>query len=141
MKNFKNYTTTASGLVIMMVLFLVPISESKSPADDVLKRLATVSMLKAETASDEAFQEAEKQRRLVRDQELLRSSARESTKRMAGPVTPDNQQRPQPGRLTSREIAREKAILQLLEANARRSVEVLESVKRLSAELDRRPTR
>jgi hypothetical protein len=148
MKNFKTYSAIAAGLMIMIVLLLAPISGSKGQSSGI-ERLIAVTQLKAQTASDEASRSAEKQRSLVKQFEMLRSPARESTKRTAGPVTSksgglaadDNQERQQPGRLTSREIAREKAVLQQLEANARRSAEVLESVKRLAAELERQPRR
>jgi len=135
MKNFKTYITTAAGLVIMMVLLLVPISASKTPPEDGIKRLIAVTQMKAQSASDEALEGAENQRKLVKQQELLRSAASESSKRIAGPVTSES------GRLTGREIAREKALLQQLEANARRAAEVLESVKKLAAEVDRQPAK
>ena len=133
MKNFKNCSAIAAGL--MIVLLLVPISESKSQAQDGISRLIAVTQMQAQTASDEASRSAEKQRGLMKQQELLRSSASDSSKRIAGPVTSES------GRLTSRELAREKAVLQQLEANARRAAEVLESVKKLAAELDRQPRR
>ena len=134
MKNFKTYTRISAGLMIMIALLLVPISETNGQ-DDGIKRLIAVTMLKAQTASDEDLHGAENQRKLVKQQELLRSSASESSKRIAGPVTSES------GRLTARELAREKAVLQQLEANARRAAEVLENVKRLAAELDRQPRR
>jgi len=140
MKNLKTHSAIAAGFTIAMVLLLAPISGSKGQSSGI-ERLIAVTQLKAQTANDEALQGADKQRKLVREQELLRSTARESTKRIAGPNTSDNQQRPQPGRLSSCDIAREKAMLQLLEANAKRSAEVLESVKRLATELDRQPRR
>ena len=130
MKNFKTYTTISAGLMIMMVLLLAPISESKSQYDDGIKRLIAVTQMQAQTASDEALEGAEKQRSLVKQHELLRSPASESSKRIAGPVSSES------GRLTPRELAREKAVLQQLEANARRAAEVLESVKRLAAKSD-----
>ena len=77
--------------------------------------LVTTTQLKAQTASDDALEGAEKQRKLVKQQELLRSPARE--------------------------LAREKAVLQQLEANAKSTAEVLASIKRLRAELDRKPAR
>lgn len=132
MKNFKTYSAIAAGLMIMMVLLLAPISGSKGQSSGI-ERLIAVTQLKAQTASDEALEGAENQRKLVKQQELLRSSA-ESSKRIAGPTS-------ESGRLTVRELAREKAVLQQLEANARRAAEVLESVKRLATELDRQPRR
>ena len=134
MKNFKTYTTISAGLMIMMVLLLGPISGSKGQSSGI-ERLIAVTQLKAQTASDEALEGAENQRKLVKQQELLRSPASESPKRIAGPVTSES------GRLTARELAREKAVLKQLEANARRSAEVLESVKRLVAEAERQPRR
>jgi hypothetical protein len=75
----------------------------------------TVLANQVQTANDEAFGAVEKQRRLVKAQ--------------------------QTGRLSSREMAREKAVLQQFEANAKRAAEVLASVKRLAAEFDRKPVR
>lgn len=119
MKNFKNYSAFAAALTILMVLLVVPNSESKNQSSGI-ERLIAVTQMKAQTASDEAMRGAEKQRSLVADQERLRANT---------------------GRLTSREVAREKAVLQQLEANARRAAEVLESVKRLAAEVDRQPAK
>lgn len=116
MKNFKTYSAIAAGLMIMMVLLLAPISGSKGQSSGI-ERLIAVTQLKAQTASDEALEGAENQRKLVKQQELLRSSASESSKRIAGPTS-------ESGRLTVRELAREKAVLQQLEANARRAAEV-----------------
>ena len=91
---------------------------------DGLGHLIAVARLKASTASDGASNGAEDQRKLVKEQQLLRT---------AGAAEAD--------RLSPRELAREKAVLQQLEANARRAAEVLESVKRLAAELERQPRR
>jgi hypothetical protein len=135
MKSFKTYSAIAAGIMILMVLLLVSMSESKGQSSGI-ERLIYVTQMKAQTANDEAFHGAEDQRKLVKQQELLRSPS-ESGGLAAG----DNQQRPQPGRWTARELAREKAVLQQLEANAKRSAEVLESVKRLAAELERQPRR
>ena len=133
MKNFKNYMFILAGLMIMMVLVMAPISESKTTVGtDAIRLLATVAHNHAQQASQEASLAAENQRRLIKAS---------IGKAIGGAATDDNKERQQPGRLTSREIAREKAMLQLLEANARRSAEVLESVKRLAAELDRQPRR
>lgn len=152
MKILQDYSTIAPRLMIMMVVLLVPISESKGQSSGI-ERLIAVTTIKAQTASDEASRSAEKQRSLVKQQELLRSPARESAKRIAGPgnsgiggavgglTAEDNEKGAQPGRLSSREVAREKAVLQQLEANARRSAEVLESVRRLAAELQRKAPR
>ncbi len=134
MKNFKTYSAIAAGLVIMMALLLVSMSESKGQSSGI-ERLIAVTQLKAQTANDQALEGAEDQRKLVKQQELLRS--RSETGALAAD---DNKQQP-PGRLTARELAREKAMLKQLEANARRSAEVLESVKRLTAELARQPCR
>ena len=134
MKNLKTHSAIAAGLMIMMFLLLAPISGSKGQSSGI-ERLIAITHLKAQTASDEAFQGADKQRSLVKKEELLRSPGRESTKRIAGPDTSDNRQLP--GRLTSREIVREKAMLQLLEANARKSAEILESLRTLAAELNK----
>ena len=128
MKNFKKYSAFAAALTILMVLLVVPNSESKNQSSGI-ERLIAVTQLKAQAASDEAMRGAEKQRKLVKEGELLHT---------AGGVVEATQKT---GRLTAREIAREKAVLQQLEANARRAAEVLESVKRLAAELDRQPRR
>ena len=94
---------------------------------DGLGHLIAVARLKAQTASDEASRSAG----------LVKSLIGKAN----GNGANDGNQSPQTGRLTSREVAREKALLQQLEANARRSAEVLESVKRLAAEVDRQPRR
>ena len=127
MKNFKTYSAIAAGLMMMMALLLVSMSESKGQSSGI-ERLIAVTQMKAQAASDQALEGAEDQRKLVKQQELLRSRQARF-----------DEQQPQSGRLTARELAREKAVLQQLEANARRRAEVLESVKRLAAELDRQP--
>ena len=132
MKNFKTHTTVASGLAIMLVLLLIPISESKSKAgSDAIKLLATVAHNHAQEASQEASRAAEKQRALVKS--LIGKAI--------GGAANDGDNSPQTGRLTPREIAREKVVLQQLEAHAKSSAEVLESVKRLAAELERKAPR
>jgi hypothetical protein len=95
---------------------------------DGISYLVAVTQKHAESASDEAFRAVEKQRRLV--------------KTSIGPAigskaTDDNKDAQQSSRLTSREVAREKAVLEQLESNYKRAAEVLESVTRLAAEVDR----
>ena len=127
MKNFKTYSAIAAGLMMMIALLLVPMGELKGQSSGI-ERLIAVTQMKAQAASDQALEGAEEQRELVKQQELLRSRQARF-----------DEQQPQSGRWTARELAREKAVLQQLEANGRRRAEVLESVKRLAAELDRQP--
>ncbi len=120
MNKFKNYLLAPTGLVILVLVLSTLISESKSSANeivagvstsvgsDAIKLLASVSQMKAQAANDEAMQGAEKQRQLVAKQQKL---------------------------WTPQERAREKAVLQQLEANAKRNAEVMESVKLLATEL------
>ena len=129
MKNFKTYSAMAAGIMIMMALLLTSMTESKAQSSGI-ERLIAVTQMKAQSASDEALRGAQDQRKLVKEQELLRTRQGRF-----------EEQQPQPGRLTARELAREKAVLQQLEANAKSSAEVLESVKRLAAELERQPRR
>ncbi len=136
MKNFKTYSTITAGLVIMMVMLPVPISESKGPVDDALKRLIAVTQMQAATASDEASRAVEKQRTLVKSLAGNGSSSIGGT--IGGKATDDSENRQQPGRLSSREVAREKAVLQQLEANVRRAAEVRESVQKVAAEVERK---
>ncbi len=102
-----------------------------SQVGDALRLLATVAHNHAQNANQEASLAAEKQRTLVKT----------SIGKAVGGAANDSEETSQMRRLTSREVAREKAVLQQLEANARRAAEVLESVKKLAAELDRQPRR
>lgn len=72
MKNSKNYSAIAAGLMILMALLLVSMTESKGQSSGI-ERLIAVTQMKAQTASDEALEGAEDQRKLVKEQELLRS--------------------------------------------------------------------
>jgi hypothetical protein len=121
MKKFKNYLPAATALVILVLVLSTLSSESKSSANDLvtgvstfagmdgIRYLVSVTHIKAQAANDQALKGAEEQRRLVAEQQqMLR---------------------------TPRERAREKAVLQQLEANARRNAEILESVKLLATEL------
>jgi hypothetical protein len=120
MKKFKNYRPATTVLVILVLVLSTQSSESKSSANDLvtgvstfagmdgIRYLVSVTHIKAQAANDQALKGAEEQRRLVAEQQMLR---------------------------TPRERAREKAVLQQLEANARRNAEILESVKLLATEL------
>ena len=120
MKKFKNYLLATTGLAILVLVPSTLSSESKSLANDIgapvstfaglkgIDYLVHVTQMKAQHANDEALQGAEKQRNLVKQQ------------------TPQT---------TTRERAREKTVLQQLDANARRNAEILESVKLLATEL------
>jgi hypothetical protein len=126
METLKDYSTVVT---ILVVLLLCPfISEMRGQKNDGISRLIAITQLKAQTASDEAVGGAEDQRTLVKKHQTLRAS---------GSGTAEASQ--QPYRLTAREVARERDVLQQLEANARRATEVVESVKRLAAEVDRKP--
>ncbi len=117
MNKFKNYLPATTALVILVLVLSTLSSESKSSANDLvtgvstfagmdgIKYLVAVTQMKAQAANDQALQGAEKQRHLVAKQQTLR------------------------------ERAREKTVLQQLDANARRNAEILESVKLLATEL------
>ncbi|HEX5702537.1 MAG TPA: hypothetical protein VFX97_04910 [Pyrinomonadaceae bacterium] len=117
--------------------------ERKQGRFDGLDYLIHTAQNQAQTASDQALKGAEEQRgRQNKLQELRARAVTDIDKSEGGRLTTgDNKQRPQPSGMTPREVAREKAVLQQLEANARRAAEVLESVKKLAAEVDRQPRR
>lgn len=128
MKFLKNCSTVAAGVTILAVLLLCPFSETKGQKNDGISRLIAVTQMKAQTASDDAVRGAEDQRTLVKKYETLRAPGNGTAEASL-----------QPGRLTAREAAREKGVLQQLDANARRAKEVVESMNRLAAEVDRKP--
>lgn len=116
-----------TGLLIPVVA-----RSANSPAQDKLGRFEIQRLMQTVVdATDEATRALEKQRSLVKS---LIGKAN-------GNAANDGNQSPQTGRLTPRELAREKVVLQQLEDNARSAAEVLESVKRLAAELERQPRR
>ena len=116
--------------IVTGLLFAVVARSANSPAQDKLRRFEIQNLMQTVVdAADEATRATEKQRSLVKS--LIGKAI--------GNAANDGAKSPQTGRLTSREVAREKAVLQQLEANARGFAEVLESVKRLAAEIDRQP--
>jgi len=133
MRRLKNYLLATAG--IAMLLLVIPLLSIDSKASEHDKYMTALKNLVAlsQAAPDEATRGVEKQRELV--QSLTRQSSAIGGAIGGYANDGDEAKARETKQLMLRALAREKVVLQQLEANARQNAQVHRSVMLLAAEL------